>query len=236
MSSIICPNCRLNVSPGEAWCHHCGVRLPVQPGSDPSADYPGSAPHGAAGFPAIPEYGLPRDAGGLSVHWGFGQEGGGVWRDGNTVVMHKTARLPDYCIKCGVEANGSHLRKKLRWHHPALVLLILAGFLIYLIVALIVRKSATVDLSLCADHMRKHRTALIATWLMFLIGLAFMVLAIGAESGGSAGFGLLLLFGSVISALSWARVVTVQKIDDNYVWLRSIDENFLARLPFLQRT
>jgi hypothetical protein len=169
------------------------------------------------------------------MHWGFGQEGGGVWRDGDTVVMHKTARLPDYCIKCGVEANGTHLRKKLSWHHPALALLVLAGLLIYLIVALIVRKSATVDLSLCADHLRKHRTAVIATWLMFLIGLAFMVLAIGAESGGSAGFGLLLLFGSAISALTWARVVTVQKIDDNYVWLRRIDENFLAMLPILPR-
>ena len=169
------------------------------------------------------------------MHWGYGQEGGGVWRDGDTVVMHKTARLPDYCIKCGVEANGSHLRKKLSWHHPALVLLVLAGLLIYLIVALIVRKSATVDISLCAEHLRKHRTAVIATWSMFLAGLLFMVLAIAAESGGSAGFGLLLLFASAISSLSWTRVVTVKKIDDHFVWLRGIGENFLAMLPDLPR-
>ena len=169
------------------------------------------------------------------MHWGYGQEGGGVWRDGDTVVMHKTARLPDYCIKCGVEANGSHLRKKLSWHHPALALLVLAGLLIYLIVALIVRKSATVDISLCAEHLRKHRTAVIATWLMFLAGLVFMGLAIAAESGGSAGFGLLLLFASAISLLAWTRVVTVKKIDDHFVWLRGIGDNFLAMLPDLPR-
>src|SRR5678815_3916560 len=74
MSSIICPNCRLNVSPGEAWCHHCGARLA---GSEfPAANHPGGARQGAAGYPVIPEYGLPRDPSGLPMHWGFGQEGG----------------------------------------------------------------------------------------------------------------------------------------------------------------
>jgi len=183
------------------------------------------------GYPAVPEYGLPRAS---TYGAGFGQEGG-VWRDGNTLIMHKTARLPDYCIKCGVEANGSHLRKKLSWHHPAVSLLILAGVLIYLIVAMVVRKSATVEISLCEDHLHKHRTAVIGTWMTFLAGLGFMVLAIAAESGGSALFGLLLLFTSFILALTWAKVVTVKKIDDYYLWLKGVDESFLSMLPSVER-
>lgn len=234
MSSMICTNCRREGSPGEAWCRYCGARLPAsqQTGQSSPMHYASRAPQDAASDPAIPVYGLPPPAPGLPGYGG----GGGVWRDGRTLIMQKTARMPDRCIKCGVDANGSNLRKTLRWHHPALALLILAGVLIYLIVALIVRKSATVEISLCEDHLRKHRVAVVGSWLIFLAGIAFMVLAIGTESGGSALFGLLLLFGSAISAATWARVVSVKKIDDYYVMLRGIDESFLDLLPAVNKS
>jgi len=143
--------------------------------------------------------------------------------------------MPDYCIKCGVPANGIYLRKRLSWHHPALALLILAGLLIYAIVALIVRKSAVIDVSLCEDHRRKHRSAVLVTWLVFLAGVAFIVLAIAQESGGSALFGILLVFASAIGAATWAKVVHVKKIDDHHVWLRGIGESFLVMLPSLNK-
>lgn len=237
MSSLTCTNCRLVGAPGETWCRHCGARLPFssQPGGSSAIDNAGRTQQGATSYPAIPDYGLPRASPVLpSYGAGFGQEGG-VWRDGSTLIMHKTARLPDCCIKCGVAANGSHLRKNLSWHHPALALLILAGVLIYVIVAMVVRKSATVEISLCEDHLRKHRIAVIVSWLIFLAGIAFIVLAIAADSGGSGLFGVLLLFASAISAATWAKVVTVKKIDDYYVWLRGIGEGFLAMLPSVDK-
>jgi hypothetical protein len=233
MSSGTCTKCGLVVSSGEAWCRGCGARLSLvaEPGGGATGQ---TVPihNGAATHSAVPDYGLP---GGSSYGPGFSQEGGGIWRDGKTLVMQKTARLPDYCIKCGVPANGAHLRKKMSWHHPALALLVLAGILIYLIVALVVRKSATIDISLCEDHLRKHRTAVIVSWLIFLAGVAFMALAIAKESGGSALFGLLLLFASAISAATWAKVVTVKKIDDYFVWLRGSDESFFAMLPSVNK-
>jgi drug/metabolite transporter (DMT)-like permease len=149
--------------------------------------------------------------------------------------MDKRATLPDYCVKCGIPANGSRLRKRLSWHHPALALLILVGVLIYVIVALIVRKSAVVEISLCEDHLRRHRTAAIVTWLVFLVGMGFIVLAIAKESGGSALFGIFLVFVSAILAMTWAKVVNVKKIDDYYVWLRGINESFLVMLPSLNK-
>jgi hypothetical protein len=144
--------------------------------------------------------------------------------------MLKTARLPDYCVKCGVAANGSHLTRKLSWHHPALYLLILAGLLIYAIVALIVRKSARIDISMCQDHIRKHRTVVAVGWLIFVAGLAFIVFGIAQESGGSALFGIALVFASAIYS-TFVKVVRVKRIDDYYVWLLGIDESFLAVLP-----
>lgn len=238
MSSRTCTNCGLVVSSGEGSCRRCGAWLPfsAQPGGGFATDPTGPTQTGATTHSAVPDYGLPRGSQGSSDYsLGFTQEGGGIWRDGKTLVMQKTARLPDYCIKCGAPANGSHLRKKLSWHHPALALLVLVGVLIYVIVALVVRKSAIIDISLCEEHLRKHRTAVIVSWLICLTGVALIVLAIAEESGGSALFGVLLLFASAISAATWARVVTVKKIDDQYVWLKRIDENFLARLPSLNR-
>ncbi len=235
MDSLTCQNCGLVVSPGEEWCRRCGARLTFsgQLRAGSAIDSIGGTQPRPTSYPALPDYGLPRGSQ-APYTTGFTQEGG-VWRDGKTLVMHKRARLPDYCIKCGVPANGSHLRKRLSWHHPALALLILVGILIYVIVALIVRKSATVDISLCEDHLRKHRTAVIVSWLIFLSGVAFIVLAIVNESGGSASFGILLVIASVISAVTWAKVVTVKKMDDYYVWLRGVDESFLAMLPSLER-
>jgi hypothetical protein len=230
MSSIQCTNCHLEVLPGEAWCRHCGAKLSFPQPRPDSLSRPGSNQWGGPGGSAIPEYGLPRAAPSIAYNARFG-EGGGVWRDGNTLVMLKTARLPDRCIKCGLPANGSHLRKKLTWHHPALVLLVLAGVFIYLIVALIVRKTATVEISLCEDHVRKHRVAVTVSWMIFLLGIVLMILSISAESLGTAGFGMLLLFASAICAGTWVKVVQVKKIDDNYIWLRGVDESFLVLLP-----
>ena len=224
MNSSRCTNCGLVNSPGEATCRRCGAALARQPaGSDDIRDTPASNS-------AIPEYGLGPDAyAPPRLPYGMVADQG-VWRDGAILIMLKTARLPDYCVKCGAAANGSHLIRNLSWHHPALYLLIFAGLLIYAIVALIVRKSAKIDISICADHIRKHRTTVAVGWSIFLAGVAFIVFGIAQDSGGSALFGIALVFAGAVYS-TFVKVVKVKKIDDHYVWLRGIDENFLSRLP-----
>ena len=58
----------------------------------------------------------------------------GVWRDGDILVMHKEAVLPDRCIKCNAPCNGYRLKRNLSWHRPAWFLLIFISLWIYLIV------------------------------------------------------------------------------------------------------
>lgn len=233
MSSLTCTQCGFVLSTGDVSCRRCGARLPsnAQSGGAPENERPVPPPSD----PSVPAYGLPRTSRGPAGYGASLAQNAGVWRDGNTLVMDKRATLPDYCVKCGIPANGSRLRKRLSWHHPALALLILVGVLIYVIVALIVRKSAVVEISLCEDHLRRHRTAAIVTWLVFLVGMGFIVLAIAKESGGSALFGIFLVFVSAILAMTWAKVVNVKKIDDYYVWLRGINESFLVMLPSLNK-
>ncbi len=236
MNSSRCVKCGLVNSRGEATCRRCGTTLTSQPEDTADSRETTRIDQDTTRDSAVPEYGLPPGAYALprSPFGGTSAEEGGVWRDGTILIMQKTARLPDYCIKCGVAANGSHLTRNLSWHHPALYLLIFAGLLIYAIVALIVRKSARIDISMCHDHIRKHRNTVAVGWLIFLAGVAFIVFAIANQSGGSALFGSALVLASAIYS-TFVKVVTVKKIDDHYVWLKGIDESFLAMLPSVNR-
>jgi hypothetical protein len=237
MNSSKCVDCGLVNFQGETKCRRCGSTL------SPTSQQEGTAPvrdttrieHETANYSAVPEYGLPPDAyAPPRLPYGGPFAEGGVWRDGKTLIMLKSARLPDYCIKCGFAADGSHLTRKLSWHHPALYLLIFAGLLIYAIVALIVRKSVKIDISMCQDHIRKHRTVVGVGWLVFVAGVAFIAFAIARESGGSALFGIALVFASAIYS-TFVKVVRVKKIDDYYVWLLGIDESVLTMLPSVNK-
>src|SRR5690349_19000028 len=71
----------------------------------------------------------------------------GLWRQGNVLVMHKQAPLPPICLKSGLPAT-QWLRRNLQWHEPWLALTILAGVLVYVIIALIMTKRATILIGL----------------------------------------------------------------------------------------
>lgn len=154
----------------------------------------------------------------------------GVWRDRATLVMSKDARLPDRCVKCNEPTQG-RLKRKLTWHHPAIYILILVAWLIYLIVALIVRKRATVELGLCDEHLQIRRRNIWITWALVLLGVACLFFAIAAEDGRMAPLGLLLLLGGAIFGIFAARVTAPTKIDDRFVWLRGVNKDYLDLLP-----
>ena len=65
----------------------------------------------------------------------------GAWREGNVLIVRKNVALPPRCVKCGAPAEGPLMKRTYYWHDPILYILILAGILIYAIVALIVRKA-----------------------------------------------------------------------------------------------
>lgn len=76
--------------------------------------------------------------------------------------------LPERCVICNAPSKNM-LEKKLWWHHPAIIALILLNLLIYAIVALCVRKSGTVNYYECDAHrQRRRRWALIAALLALL--------------------------------------------------------------------
>ena len=79
----------------------------------------------------------------------------GLRRIGKVVVVPAGHDLPERCITCNAPAT-TFKTKKVVWHHPALFLAILLNILIYIILALLVRKSQKVTAGLCEQHQRRR--------------------------------------------------------------------------------
>jgi hypothetical protein len=164
-----------------------------------------------------------------SLKEGIQPAGIGVWRHFSQLVMTKDAQLPDRCTMCNNPANGFRLKRNLYWHPPAWYLLICAGLLIYAIVALIVRKKASIEIGLCRTHVQKRKRAIAITLLLIGVSILVVVLATIKEPT------LILLSGAIfIGALIYGVVavppVTPAKITDRLVYLKGVSPAYLNML------
>ena len=210
MSSLKCAQCGLVNFATDITCKRCGQPLVAS-----------SSPQGivlADGYvlPPPPTAGMP---------------GSGVWRDKSKMIVSKGAQFPDRCVKCNAPAHGSRLKRKLTWHHPAIYILILVATLIYLIVAMIVRKTATVQLGLCQEHMAKRRRNVVITWSIILLGVGGFVLTVIVGDNNFLLAGISLILAGIIYAVVALRIVTPARIDDKFAWLNGVNKDYLNELP-----
>ena len=182
-------------------------------------------------------YAAPQIAGGYApVPFESGFDG--LWRQGNVLVMHKQAPLPPICLKSGQPAT-QWLRRKLIWHPPWVALTVLIAIPVYIVVALILTKRATIVIGLTEEWAaRRWRRILIAVGL-FVTGVAMVVAAFWLGSqGGESEVWFVLLPPGIVCALAAAaygqyacRLVWPQRITDQYVWLKGVHPSFLEHLP-----
>jgi hypothetical protein len=215
LSALKCPQCGLVNFAAATQCKRCGTLFTQNVSSEPGSNLQGFVLEDGYVLPPPPS---------------IGTTGEGIWRDGKTLVMSKDAVLPDRCVKCNVFTN-ERLTRKLSWHHPAIYILLLVAWLIYLIVAMVVRKRATVELGLCEEHKAKRRTFIWITLLMILGGVAGFFLAIAAEDGTPALIGSLLLIAGIFFGVFTIRVTYPSKIDDRFVWLKGVNADYLDQFP-----
>ncbi|MBK8009870.1 MAG: hypothetical protein IPK13_00850 [Deltaproteobacteria bacterium] len=146
-----------------------------------------------------------------------GAEGQGVWRKGKkTLVMTRSARLPNRCIKCG-QSDTVALDRTIYWHPPAYYLLALLSIPIYLIVYLIVRRTAKVSVPLCRRHNTRRRAGLFV--LAGSFAALFAGVGLGAATDNPVGplLGILAFFIGLIVGLAWSSVMKPAKIDEQYI-------------------
>ena len=155
-----------------------------------------------------------------------------VWSDGKWLVMEVDARLPARCVRCNAPAETSMRQQTLYWHHPAIYLLLLFWVVIYVVVALIVRKSLKVEVGLCEEHRRARRNSLTIGFVGLIgsIPAAIALTKLGYPGAGAL-LGIFGFLGFLIYVLVKARILRVKKIDDDEARLGGCGEAFLASLP-----
>jgi len=160
-------------------------------------------------------------------------EEGGAWRDGDLLAMTSGFGLPDRCLKCNQPTDQRRLKRNLSWHQPFWFVLLVISPLIYIIVAMIVRKTGKVAVPLCPAHRRSRRWAIAVGWLSALVGVGFIIIGAGMFDRPDVGLigGLVFLFFGILYGVLRSQVAVPQKIDKRLIWLRKVHPDFLAELP-----
>jgi hypothetical protein len=162
-------------------------------------------------------------------------DGADVWRDGKNLIMAKGAPLPDRCLKCNAPAEGIVLKRKLSWHPPLYyAVLFLVGPIPYVVIALIVRKTAPGQLPFCPMHRRKRRRAIAVGWLLALAGVVLVLTGASLNdpvNGYLALSGLIVAIIGLIYGVARSQIPSPSKIDKEYVWLKGVSPALLATLP-----
>ena len=151
-----------------------------------------------------------------------------IWRDGKLLVFRKGAVLPDRCLKCNEPAGGYRFTRNVSWHEPNWIILILLGPLIYIIVALCIRKQAKVSAGLCERHRRLRVRAIAIGWLAGLGGIGVIVLGASNEWPAVTIAGVDTFFFGLIYGIVGSQVFSPKKIDKYYVWLNKVDLHYRA--------
>ena len=149
----------------------------------------------------------------------------------------ETVYLPPLCVKCGRPAAGKPVEKTFSWHRPAWYLLILIGLLVYVIVALVVRKSIRIGVPLCTEHAQRRSLWVTLSWVLPLIGIAdaFVLPRFNVDPGWT----VLITIVSLLSGLViWAVVgnpIRPQSIDEFRAEFSGFCEPFLEQFPTYTR-
>ena len=158
----------------------------------------------------------------------------GAWAAGDLLIVSPQAVLPPFCIKCGRPAELETLRKTFSWHPRWVYILILTGLLIYIIVALVLRKSITLQIPLCSTHRERYRALRIAGAVLMLGSILEMIVGFSALPDSYAGLILICGFSALISGLVClvsSAVLRLNLIDQYYGYFSRAHHTFLNQLP-----
>jgi uncharacterized membrane protein len=152
--------------------------------------------------------------------------------------MHRDAPLPDICLKSN-QSSTRRLKRNLSWHHPAIYLLILLHIFVYLVVALIVRKTATIHIPLTEEWFARRRRRMLFAWGMVLASCVLFGVALSRVDQEQWAplamiLAILLVVAAAIYGLVACRLVWPKRMSDQYIWLKGVHPDFLSRLEVWQ--
>jgi hypothetical protein len=163
-----------------------------------------------------------------------------LYRQGNLLVFQKYAPLPNICLKSNQPATRQ-LKRSLSWHPPAAYFGLLLGVIPFVIIALIITKRATIYIGLSDEWFAIRKKKIATGWGIALLSIALGIgmIALAAASPRSAGsfacitglVALVFFFVGLCYGNFGARMVYPARITTEFVYLKGVHPDFLARLP-----
>lgn len=151
-------------------------------------------------------------------------------RDGKLVVVAVGSDLPPRCIVCNAPLTSPIKSKKLYWHNPWIYLLFLINIFIYLVVAVIARKTVKVSAGLCEEHASRRKRRILSLLGGAAVSLVAAVMSLTHELDLAAFILFILAFIFLVSAGIAGRKLYPRKITKKYARLAGCKEPFLASL------
>jgi hypothetical protein len=159
----------------------------------------------------------------------------GAWSGRGLLVVSHDAVLPMNCVKCGRPTNEPLLRRKFSWHPEWYVVLIFAGVLPYIIMAMVASKRIVVQVPLCSKHREQYKALKLAAIFLLLGSIPAMVAAgkwLPEDFQGVGIFaGFLALLAGLICLSVYGSVLQAKYIDSNFGFFRNVNRDFLGLLP-----
>ena len=147
--------------------------------------------------------------------------------------------LPKVCCRCGMPAEAEK-RVSFAWTPPWTLILILAGVLIYIIVAMILRKTRVVYLPVCEEHNSYWKAPELFLGLSLLGTIVGIIGGIALFSGNpnTADYVAFVVLGalfwfvvSLIISIVWQqRYIRVTEITDREIRLKNVHPDFIEAL------
>lgn len=149
------------------------------------------------------------------------------------LLVPREYEFPPICFKTGETSDlSAPITRKLTWYHPAWALLIIINFLIFLVVVLCIQKRAKITFYLTEQKRQQRRIRLMINWFIFLSAAPLFYGGIVFED--YMAYGILAAIAAVLTSLvlaaTWTRLVTVRRIDDQFVHLHVKDNAVRQRI------
>ena len=160
--------------------------------------------------------------------------GGTAWSSGQSVVVPLGGPLPARCVRCNRAPDGKLIKRTLYWHQPWLYVLLISP-LIYVIVALLVRKTAKIEIPLCARDRSRWQTTIAISAIGAVVALVAFFVAVAYEQyflSLVAGIGFVT---ALVLGISRSQLLTAHKIDQDYIWLRGASAGYRRMLPEMEK-
>lgn len=150
----------------------------------------------------------------------------GVWKDSNFLVLEGNADLPRRCMKCNSSNNITDKIIGIGYYPKYNLALLIFGVFYY--------KTYSVGISMCQQHILGRGNKIIVYTLLIIAGAASFIFGYGYYSAFFLIGGVALFAVSCILLTISGTPFAIEKAEDSKVWLKGVNENYLASLPLLR--